>query len=464
MTRYDLLVIGSGPAGQRGAIQAAKLGKRVAIIERWPRVGGVSVHTGTLPSKTLRDAILYLTGFGQRGIYGDSYQLKREISAADLMERLALTLDHEIGIMEDQLARNHIEVVRGTAAFVDPHTISVTRPHQPPLTLAGETILIATGTRPRRPDHMPFNDDTVVDSDGILGMRKVPKRLIVVGAGIIGMEYATMFHALGVEVTVLNERERLLDFLDRDLGAAMQAHLVASGMQVRSGVKLARIEVVGALARATLAGGETLDAELLLYAAGRIGCTSALALERAGLNADARHHIPVNDHSQTAVPHIYAAGDVIGFPALASTSMEQGRLAVCHALGQGGGKRVTEFPIGIYTVPEISLIGQTEQALAAAGIDYVVGRAQLRETARGQIRGVQTGMLKLLVARAGHKLLGVHILGEGATELIHLGQAVLQLGGTVDYFVDSVFNYPTYAEAYKTAALDAWNRLNGAGV
>jgi len=458
---FDFIAIGSGPAGQRAAVQAAKFGKRAAVIDRRPLVGGVTVHTGTIPSKTLREAILYFTGYHQRSFYGRDYRLKPKVTIDDLMQRLELTIRHEIAIIDNQLQRNNGKVLHGAASFVDPHRLRIDSPDQAPVECVADRILIATGTTPRRPDEVPFDDEIIVDSDGLLHLKAIPKSLIVVGAGVIGVEYASMFNALDVKVTLLHERPTMLDFLDKDVAHEFLKNMHENGMDLRPGKKIEQItRVPGQGVEVRLTDGSIIHADTLLYAAGRIGCTSDLNLANAGLDANRRHQIKVNSYYQTAVPHIYAAGDVIGFPSLASTSMDQGRIAACHAFGRESPHDETRFPYGIYTVPEISMIGQTEQELIDANIPYGTGIARLEETARGQIMGLTDGILKLLFSRENRKLFGVHIVGRGATELIHIAQAVMRLNGTLDYFVENVFNYPTLAEAYKSAALDAWNRLN----
>lgn len=459
MPHYDMVVIGSGPAGQRGAIQAAKLGKRVLLVERAAQVGGVSAHTGTLPSKTLREAILYLTGQQQRGIYGPDYCVKTDVTLADLRERLAITIDHEVAITHDQLARNHVAIVHGTASFVDAHHIAVAHGDGTVSDHSTDYVLIATGTRPRRPGTVPFDDDRIVDSDSLLRIPALPRRAVVVGAGVIGLEYATMCRALGLDVTLIHGKPRVLEFIDYEIIDEFIHQLQASGMHLRLGVNIAEIARRGRNVDVILANGEHISGDLLLFTAGRSGCVDDLQLANAGLTANARGLIAVNAHFQTSVPHIYAAGDVIGFPSLAAVSFEQGRIAALHAFGARCGETSPVFPYGIYTVPEISTVGRNEQDLQREAIDHVTGRARLRETARGQILGLQEGLLKLLVARSDRRLLGVHIVGEGATELVHIGQAVLELGGTLEYFIERAFNYPTLAEAYKIAALDAWNQL-----
>ncbi len=461
MRHIDFLVIGSGPAGQRASIQAAKLGKRVALIERRPLVGGVALHTGTIPSKALREAILYLTGWGQRGYYGRDHRLKSDITAADLRQRLDVPIRHEVELIREQLRRNGVELIKGTASFTGSHTVRIQPQDGDPLELEAEKILIATGTRPRRPDHIPFDDETVIDADGILQLNGLPRTLTVIGAGVIGIEYATMFNTLDIEVTVVNESPTMLGFTDHEILDEFMHYQRDNGMVFRLGEKVAEVvrNTTGKVVT-RLANGRQILADVLLFAAGRTGCTASLNLEKAGLTADGRGNLKVDEHFRTAVPHIYAAGDVIGFPSLASTSMEQGRLVALHAFGEPTYQGMSHIPYGIYAVPEISMVGKTEQDLVKEGIAYETGLARFRETARGQILGLREGLLKILVGLEDRRILGVHIVGGGATELVHIGQTAMMLGGTLDYFVNSVFNYPTLAEAYKIAALDAWNRLH----
>jgi NAD(P) transhydrogenase len=461
MQHYDFLVIGSGPAGQRGAIQAAKLGKRVALVERNALVGGVSVHAGTIPSKTLREAVLYLTGYDQRGLYGKGYRLKADLTIEDLMQRLKITLEHETEVIEHQLRRNNVTLIQGIASFLDANRVSIEARDGHVDEISADKILIAVGSRPIRPENVPFDDEVIIDSDGILNLKRLPRSMIVVGAGVIGVEYASIFSAMDIKVTLIDGRPTPLSFLDREIIDEMVHSLRDQGVVLRMGESVASVEKNGGGQVIThLKSGKRLCADLVLFAAGRIGSTYALKLDLAGVASDERRRIEVNTHFQTSAPHIYAAGDVIGFPALASTSMEQGRQAACHAFSQTTCRRDIPFPLGIYAVPEISMIGATEQELTDQNIPYETGIARLRETARGQIMGLTEGILKLLIGLNDRKLLGVHILGENATELIHIGQAVLAHGGTLDYFIETVFNYPTLAEAYKTAALDAWNRLS----
>jgi len=457
---FDLIVIGSGPAGRRAAIQAAKFGKSVLVVENRLRVGGVSVHTGTIPSKTLRETVLNLSGWRERGFYGLAYRVKKDIEGKDLGARLRMTLDHEIDVLEHQFARNGVRTVAGRAHFLDPHRIAV-------VTAEGESIfgaakfVIAVGTAPHRPPHIPFNDANIFDSDNVASDPRVPRSLTVVGAGVIGLEYATIFSALDVPVTLVEPREQFLEFIDREIIEEFVHELRKRGMQLRLGVKVESVEIDEAgYAVSLLSDGRRIRTEMLLYAAGRVGATANLGLDACGLIADDRGRLKVDPATfQTAAPHIYAAGDVIGFPSLASTSMEQGRIAACHAFGAPMPPAPDYFPYGIYAVPEISTVGLTEQEVRQKAIPYECGIARFRETSRGHIMGLQGGMMKLIFSLKTRRLLGAHIIGEGATELIHIGQAVLNLKGTVDYFVENAFNYPTLAEAYKIAALDAFNRM-----
>lgn len=461
MEEYELIVIGSGPAGRRAAVQAAKLGKSVLVVEGRRRVGGVSVHTGTIPSKTLRETALNLSGWRERGFYGHSYRVKQEIGGDDLGVRLMKTLEHEINVLEHQFHRNKIRTVNGTARFTGPNEVAVRRADGSDLAVRGERILITVGTIPYRPDSVPFDGDHVVDSDAIVEAPSVPRSLTVIGAGVIGIEYATIFSAMDVPVTLIEPRETFLDFIDREIIDTFTHELRDRGMVIRTGAEVRSIEKgADGWVTTTLADGRTVRTEMLLYAAGRTGATAPLDLDKCGLSVDHRGRITVDPKTfQTEVPHIYAAGDVIGFPSLASTSMEQGRIAACHAFGLPLPPAPQYFPYGIYAVPEISTVGMNEQEVRARGISYEVGIARFRETSRGHIMGLNSGMMKMLFSLKTRRLLGVHICGEGATELIHIGQAVLNLKGTLDYFIENTFNYPTLAEAYKIAALDAWNRM-----
>jgi NAD(P) transhydrogenase len=449
---FDLTVIGSGPAGQRAAIQAAKLGKRVAIVEK-EQVGGVSVNWGTIPSKTLREAIVYLTGLSQRSTYGESYRVKEEITVEDLRHRTRQVINREVDVVRNQLMRNHVHLVEGAAAFVDPHTILVGE-HR----YATEFVVIACGTTPARPEAVDFDERTVLDSNGIVMLERIPASVLVVGAGVIGIEYASMFAALGSKVTVVEKREKLLEFCDSEIVEGLRYHLRDLGVALRFGEEVTAVERHDAGTLTTLASGKRVVADVVLYAAGRQGATETLELANAGLEADPRGRIVVGPDLRTAVENIFAAGDVIGGMALAATSMEQGRLAAAHAFGEAAAMNEL-IPVGIYTIPEIAFVGRNEEQLTAQAIPYEVGVSRYRELARGQILGDSYGMLKLLVSPDDHRLLGVHALGTNATEVIHIGQAVMGCGGTIGFLVDSVFNYPTLAESYKVAALDAHNKL-----
>ena len=458
---YDLVVIGSGPAGRRAAVQAAKLGKTVLVVEGRKRVGGVSVHTGTIPSKTLRETVLNLTGWRERGFYGRSYRVKKDIVGSDLDARLNKTLEHEVDVLEHQFQRNGVRTMEGFARFVDAHTLLVTSPDESEIHVRGERILIAVGTAPFRPDYIPFDDDIVLDSDVLIEAPRVPRSMVVIGAGVIGIEYATIFSALDVQVTLLEPRETFLDFIDREIIEEFIHQLRDRGMTIRLGVEVTGIaKDASGHVITTLGDGRAIRSEMLLFAAGRVGATSTLGLENCGLAVDNRGRLRVDPKTfQTDVPHIYAAGDVIGFPSLASTSMEQGRIAACHAFDLPMPPAPAYFPYGIYAVPEISTVGMSEQEVRAKKIPYECGIARFRETSRGHIMGLDSGLMKMIFSIKTRRLLGVHIIGEGATELVHIGQAVLNLKGTIDYFIENTFNYPTLAEAYKIAALDAWNRM-----
>ena len=464
MSDFDLVVIGSGPSGRRAAVQGAKLGKQVLVVEKGRRVGGVSVHTGTIPSKTIRETVLNLSGWRERGFYGRSYRVKQDISASDLMARLHKTLDHEVEVLEHQFSRNAVRTARGEARFVDPHTIEVTSENGEKRNHTTEFVLIACGTKPFRPDYVPFNGLTVFDSDEIVELPKLPRSMTVIGAGVIGVEYATIFSALDVAVTLVEPRPTFLDFIDKEIIDEFTHDLRDRNVALRLGSAVEAIELrEGNHPAVKLKDGRSVVTDMLLFAAGRVGATDALNLPAAGIEVDHRNRIGVDPKTlQTAVPHIYAAGDVIGFPSLASTSMEQGRQAACHAFGLAPPPPPEFFPYGIYSVPEISTVGMNEEEVRKRNIPYECGIARFRETSRGHIMGLHNGMMKMIFSIKSRRLLGVHIVGEGATELIHIGQAVLNLKGTVDYFIENSFNYPTLAEAYKIAALDAWNRLSRA--
>ncbi|MFO0918361.1 MAG: Si-specific NAD(P)(+) transhydrogenase [Planctomycetaceae bacterium] len=458
--RYDLLVIGSGPSGQKGAIAAAKMGKRVAIVERKRTdLGGVCLHTGTIPSKTMREAILHLTGFRQRGVYTDQFRQKRKITMDDLRRKLSQVIQHELDIIHEYLDRNQIDLVSGEARFLDPNTVEVCAEGHC-VKVEADKILIAAGTRPSRPSHIPFDGKTVFDSDELLSLEQIPRSMIAVGAGVIGIEYALMFAALGVEVTVVDGRERLLDFCDREIVETLMFHARSLGVIFRLGEDVVGIDRLQNKAVAVrLESGKRLIAETVLFSVGRVGDTQGLNLKAAGLESDERGRLWCDEQHRTWAPHIFGVGDVIGFPSLASAAMEQGRRAVCSIFNKPF-VAYQHLPYGLFTIPEISMVGKNEQQLTAERVPYEVGMATFREIARGQISGDENGLLKLLFHRETRKLLGIHCIGETATEIIHIGQAVMTLDGTIDYFRDTVFNYPTMTEAYKVAAFNGLNKLN----
>jgi NAD(P) transhydrogenase len=460
MYDYDLLVLGSGPGGQKAAIAGAKLGRRVGIVERRTMVGGVCINTGTIPSKTLREVVLYLTGHTQQEFYGQSYRLKNDITIADLTARTHHVIGREIDVIRSQLARNHVTMLTGTARFVDPHTLTITDESGAAHQVTADRIVVAVGTKPARPSTVDFDGSTIVDSDQLLLMERIPNSMVVVGAGVIGIEYASMFAALGTKVTVIERRERMLDMCDLEVVEALKYQLRDLAVTFRFRETVARVDRHQKGTLTVLESGKRIPADTVMYSAGRQGVTDELELPNAGLAADARGRIAVDDAYRTEVDHIYAVGDVIGFPALAATSMEQGRRAAYHACGEPvAGKLSALQPIGIYTIPEISYVGRTEDELTADSVPFEVGVSRYRELARGAILGDSYGMLKLLVHAESGELLGVHVFGTGATELVHIGQTVMGCGGTVDYLVDTVFNYPTLAESYKVAALDAMNKM-----
>jgi len=459
---YDLLVIGTGPAGEKAAAQAAYFGKRAAIVESSLDFGGACINTGTIPSKILRESALYFSGIKQRGLYGVDYSLREGLTIESFMHRKDVLVAEERRKVSDNLAAHHVDVIHGVASFKDPHTLAVTTRHEEIVGLQADFILIATGSRPHRPPEIPFDDQITFDSDSILKMGRIPASLAVIGGGVIGCEYASIFTALGVQVALVDGRDRVLPFLDAEISEKLRERLSSLGVNFLLEERMARIERTGQGVHIELQSGKTLDTDTALFAAGRRGATDELHLENAGLALNKRGYIEVNESYRTSVPSIYAAGDVIGFPALASTSMEQGRVAVCHAFGFQYKKRVASMlPMGVYTIPEISAAGETEASCKEKGIEYEVGRARYANNARGLIAGDSTGLLKLIFRRSDRQLLGVHILGESATELIHLGMMVLETGGSLDLFIDFVFNFPTLSEMYKYAAYDGLGNLSG---
>ena len=459
--KYDLIIVGSGPSGQRAAVAASKMKKRVAVVEARAVVGGVCINTGTIPSKTMREAVLHLSGYNYRSVYGMNYRVKEKITMADLAFRVQAVIKTEVDVTEAQLSRNGIDVIQGIAHFVDPHVVRVEGP-QGETTLEAGRIIIAVGTKPASSPKVPVNGRTIINSDQVLDLPTLPRTLIVVGGGVIGVEYVCMFAILGVRVTLIEKRNKLLEFADQEIVEALSYHLRDSRVTMRLGEEVESVEELsdGGVV-ANLESKKKVSGDALLFAVGRQGNVDELNLAAAGLEADNRGRIPVDENFKTKVEHIFAVGDVVGFPALASVSMEQGRIAAARAFNDHATSSNPGFyPYGIYTIPEISFIGKTEEQLTDEDVPYEVGMAYYREVARGQIRGDTTGRLKLIFHRDTGKVLGVHIIGEDASELVHIGQAVMTLGGTVDYFVETVFNYPTLAECYKVAAFNGLGRLN----
>jgi NAD(P) transhydrogenase len=459
--KYDLVIIGSGPSGQRAAVAASKMKKRVAVVESRAVVGGVCVNTGTIPSKTMREAVLHLSGYNYRSVYGINYRVKERITMADLAFRVQAVIKTEVDVTEAQLSRNGIDIVHGIASFVDANHVRV-QGLSGDSTIEGDRIIIAVGTKPAASPKVPINGRTIINSDQVLELPALPKSMIVVGGGVIGVEYTCMFSTLGVRVTLIEKRAKLLEFADQEIVESLSYHLRDSRVTMRLGEEVSSVEELpDGTVIANLESKKRVSGDALLYAVGRQGAIEDLNLAAAGIAADDRGRIPVDEHYQTNVPNIYAVGDIVGFPSLASVSMEQGRIAAARAFNDTlTSSNPSFYPYGIYTIPEISFIGKTEEQLTDEDVPYEVGMAFYRETARGQIRGDTTGRLKLIFHRETRKVLGVHIIGEGASELIHIGQAVMIFGGTVEYFVDTVFNYPTLAECYKAAAFNGLGRLH----
>ncbi len=459
--QYDLVVIGAGPAGEKGAAQAAYFGKRVCMIERAPKPGGAAINTGTVPSKTLRETALYFSGLRQRGLYGIDLRVKQDISIGEFMYRERSVIETEWGLITDNIARHGIDTVQGAARFLDANVVEVTRYGQPPRLVRGATFLIATGSCPMAPTGYDVDDEVIVDSDSLLSLATIPRSMIVVGGGVIGCEYACIFGALGVRVTIVNARSRLLSHLDHDLTDALRQAMTARlHVSVHGDADVRAVEVEGRRAHVTLSDGVTLSADVVLVCTGRVGNSAHLGLDALGVRSNDRGFLTVDEHYRTAVPNIYAAGDVIGFPALASTSMEQARVAVCHAFDLRYKRAVSAIlPYGVWTIPEIATVGESEQSLVARGVEYEVGCASFRLNARGQIIGDTDGFVKLIFRPEDQQLLGVAIVGEGACELIHVGMTVLAYGGTIDYFIQGAFNFPSLSDAYKYAAYDGLQRL-----
>ena len=456
---YDMIVIGSGPSGQRAAIQAAKLKKRVAIVEASERVGGVCSNTGTIPSKSFREAVMYLSGFRERSMYGSAYRVKSRITMNDLTFRIQTVVNNENDIIENQLSRNQVEIIWGKASFVDEHRL-VIEGKGFVSTKTADYIVIAVGTQPNHPPGFEVDGEKILDSDDILTIQDLPRSLTVVGGGIVGVEYASMFAVLGVKVTLVEQRKQLLSFVDQEIVESLQYHMRNLGVTLRLGEEVSNVSRRDDhIVETFLKSGKKIASDSVLISAGRQGAVEALNLELIGVKPDEYGRIRVNEFFQTEVPNIYAVGDIIGFPALASTGMRQGRNAACHAFGILSAMDNVALPYGIYTIPEISLVGETEDSLTEKQVPYEVGISRYKEIARGQLIGDELGMLKIIFHRETRQLLGIHCIGEGATEIIHLGQAVLHLGGGLEYLTSGVFNYPTLTECYKVAALDGLNKI-----
>jgi NAD(P) transhydrogenase len=454
---FDLIVLGAGPAGEKGAAQAAYFGKRVAIVERADEPGGAAVHTGTLPSKTLRETALFLSGYRQSELYGLTVNVNRDLAVPKLLSRKNAVRELEVARIKWNLERHNVEQLKGMARFVDPHTIEIVALGAPPRLVTSEVFLIATGSKPFQPANIAFEDEDIDDSDTVLQIDRLPVSMTIIGGGVIGCEYASMFAAMHVKVTLIEGRPRLLPFLDLEMGERLRSALASLGVELKMEAQVQSVaRVKGRGIVCTLTSGQEIESEKLLAASGRSGRSEELELPKVGVATDKRGYVQVNHDYQTAQSNIYAAGDVIGFPALASTSMEQARVAVCHAFGFTYKRQVSSLlPFGIYTIPEVSCVGLSEEESREKKIDYVVGRAFYRDNARGKIIGDKDGVIKLVFDRPTRKLIGCHCIGDRASELVHIGQAVITLGGTVETFIEMVFNYPTLSEAFKYAAYDA---------
>ena len=459
MSQYDLVVIGSGPAGQKAAIAASKMGKKVAVVERSMSVGGACLHHGTIPSKTLREAVSYLSGVRQRELYGAAYRVKDKITIEDLSFRTQRVIEREVNVVRDQLLRNYVDIVGGTGCFVDAHKILVTTEKSSRILETKKTIL-AVGTKPSRPSGIEFDECKIVDSDGLLKLAEIPRSMTFVGGGIIGVEYATIFRTIGVRVTLIDGRQRPLDFIDDEIEDNLYFYMRDEGITLRFGETVCAVRhTEDGRVQVFMESGKQLETDGLMFAAGREGASKDLNLEAIGLETDKRDRIQVDEFYRTSVEDVYAVGDIIGFPSLASTSMEQGRIAAMHAMADEATAMAKRLPYGIYTIPEIAMVGPTEEELTKDEVPYETGIARFRELSRVQISGGSGGLLKILFNREDRKLIAVHILGEQATELVHIGQVLIDHGATIDYLRDTVFNYPTLSAAYKVAALDGFNKL-----
>ncbi len=459
MEHFDVIIIGSGPAGEKAAAQAAYIGKKVLVIEKESVVGGAMVNTGTLPSKTLRETSLFYSGIKQHQLYGVKVKGGKQITVRDLMFRKNFIIKKEIEMINENLAKHQVKQVQGIAYFFDEHTIGIEEKEEKYI---GDVILITVGTYPYRPNTIPFEEEQVYDSDEILEMINIPKSMVIVGAGVIGCEYACMFAALGIEITLVDPKDSILPFLDGEISQLLVSELKELGVKIVFNDSVEKVEMKNGMCETFLKSGKVLISETHLYAAGRSGNVGKLKLENIGLATNNRGQLEVNEHYQTKIPHIYAAGDVIGFPSLASTSMEQGRVAMCHAFDFLYKERIAALlPYGIYTIPEVSMVGMTEEEAKKESIDYEVGKARYTDNPRGQIIGNERGMLKLIFAKADKKLLGVHVIGDNASEIVHIGMMTMYFGGTIDAFINSVFNYPTLSDIYKYAAYDGLGNLSG---
>jgi NAD(P) transhydrogenase len=459
---FDLIVIGAGPAGEKGAAQAAYFGKRVCIVERAPKPGGAAVNTGTIPSKTLRETALYFSGLRQRGLYGVDLRVKHDITIGDFMYRERAVVEATWSLIDENLKRHHVTVVQGTAKVTGPKEVTVSRFGQDERKIRGEAILVATGSHPQQPTNAEVDGSIIVDSDSLLTLQQIPGRMIVIGGGVIGCEYACIFAALGVKVTIVNSRSRLLGHLDAEIGDTLRTQVTARlGISVHTDVEVTEIAKEGeAAAKVVLSDGSTIYSDVVLFSAGRVGNTEGLGLEELGVKCNKRGYVEVDKHYRTAVPSIYAAGDVIGFPALASTAMEQARVAVCHAFDLKYKQQISNIlPYGVWTIPEIATVGETEDALKVKGTNYEVGRSTYRTNPRGQILGDTEGFVKMIFDPDDQRILGVSIIGEGACELIHVAASVMSFNGTLDYFIQTVFNYPALCDVYKYAAYDGLQAL-----